>query len=313
MPIVYRPAREQDLAPAQELVVRSVNDLTERHGFGPMASLRPTLFQSFSLKDDPDGLWVAEDAGEILGFAFSWVCGDLWFLAELFVSPDHQGRGIGQELLKRTSDHAQKNGAIHRALITFTFNTVSQGLYIRHGMFPRLPLHNFNVTREVLLKRLPEAQLRHAPLEDTASHLQSLAHIDAQTLGVSRAKHHRHLINESGLNGVAFTPGTIASATPTFLRAVISARWALLSRSSSALHSRPHCIWLHIAAARTYRRSFPAPATPPFASPLNTGCVLRFRWCWYRRTTLEIGRSICPATRASCNRGVSARGAYRSG
>ncbi len=207
MPIVYRPAREQDLAPAQELVVRSVNDLTERHGFGPMASLRPTLFQSFSLKDDPDGLWVAEDAGEILGFAFSWVCGDLWFLAELFVSPDHQGRGIGQELLKRTSDHAQKNGAIHRALITFTFNTVSQGLYIRHGMFPRLPLHNFNVTREVLLKRLPEAQLRHAPLEDTASHLQSLAHIDAQTLGVSRAKHHRHLINESGLNGVAFYAG----------------------------------------------------------------------------------------------------------
>jgi GNAT superfamily N-acetyltransferase len=31
-----------------------------------------------------------------------WVCGDLWFLAQLFVSPDHQGRSIGNELLKRT-------------------------------------------------------------------------------------------------------------------------------------------------------------------------------------------------------------------
>jgi len=52
MPLVYRPAREQDLERAQELVVRSINDLTERHGFGPMAVLRPTQFQSFSLKDE---------------------------------------------------------------------------------------------------------------------------------------------------------------------------------------------------------------------------------------------------------------------
>jgi ribosomal protein S18 acetylase RimI-like enzyme len=171
MPLVCRPAREQDLERAQELVVRSINDLTQRHGFGPMAVLRPTRFQSFSLRDDPDGLWVAEDAGEILGFAFSWVCGDLWFLAELFVSPGHQGRGISNELLKRTLDHAQKTGATNKALITFTFNTVSQGLYIRHGMFPRLPIYNFNVAREVLMGRLKGAQLRYSPLEGKASRL----------------------------------------------------------------------------------------------------------------------------------------------
>jgi GNAT superfamily N-acetyltransferase len=204
MPLVYRPAREQDLERAQELVVRSINDLTERHGFGPMAVLRPTRFQSFSLQDDPGGLWLAEDAGEILGFALSWVCGDLWFLAELFVSPGHQGRGIGRELLKRTLDHAQKNGATNRALITFTFNAVSQALYIRYGMFPRLPIYNFNVRRDLLMERLKGAQLHYAPLEDKASHLRSVAHIDEQVLGVSREKHHRHLINESGIRGVIF-------------------------------------------------------------------------------------------------------------
>jgi len=167
-----------------------------------MAVVRPTKFQSFSLKDDPDGLWVAEDADEILGFAFSWVCGHLWFLAELFVSPGHQGRGIGRELLKRTLGHEQKRGATNRALITFTFNTVSQGLYIRHGMFPRLPIYHFNVARGLLMDRLKGAQLRYAPLEDKASHLQSVAHIDEQALGVSREKHHRHLINDSGIRGV---------------------------------------------------------------------------------------------------------------
>jgi ribosomal protein S18 acetylase RimI-like enzyme len=140
MPVVCRPARAQDLERAVELVVRSINDLTERHGFGQKAASRPPHFQLFSLKDDLDGLWVAEDAGLILGFAFSWVCDSFWFLSQLFVSPGHQGGGIGNELIKRTLEHAQKAGATNRALITFTFNRASQGLYIRHGMFPRLPI-----------------------------------------------------------------------------------------------------------------------------------------------------------------------------
>src|SRR5882672_12536090 len=92
MPVVYRPARAQDLARADELVVASINDLTERHGFGAIAVSRPTNFQLFSLNDDASGLWVAEDAGDILGFAWSWACDDLWFLAQLFVSSGRQGR-----------------------------------------------------------------------------------------------------------------------------------------------------------------------------------------------------------------------------
>ena len=148
MPVVYRPARAQDLTRADELVVASINDLTERHGFGAIAVSRPTNFQLFSLNDDAGGLWVAEDAGDIVGFAWSWACGDLWFLAQLFVSPGRQGSGIGNELLKRTFEHAQKSGAVNKALITFSFNTVSQGLYIRHGLFPRFPIYNFSVARE---------------------------------------------------------------------------------------------------------------------------------------------------------------------
>ena len=91
MPVVCRPARAQDLEFADTLVVSSINDLTERHGFGPMAVSSPPRFQLFSLQDDARGLWVAEEDGRFLGFAWSWVCGDMWFLAQLFVSPDHQG------------------------------------------------------------------------------------------------------------------------------------------------------------------------------------------------------------------------------
>src|ERR1700756_2098464 len=126
MPLIYRPAREEDLQQASELVVGSMNELSQSHGFGPMASVRPPSFSRFSLRDDPDGLWVAADADEILGFGFSWVCGDLWFLAQLFVSPGQQGRGIGQQLLTRTFEHAVAAKAETRALITFAFNSVSQ-------------------------------------------------------------------------------------------------------------------------------------------------------------------------------------------
>ena len=69
MSIVYRPARSDELQRAEELVVRSINDLSERHGFGPMATVRSPDFQLFSLKDDADGLWVAEADGDIVGFA----------------------------------------------------------------------------------------------------------------------------------------------------------------------------------------------------------------------------------------------------
>jgi ribosomal protein S18 acetylase RimI-like enzyme len=207
MPIIYRPARSDDLVRADELVVGSINDLTERHGFGKIASPRPPPFQLFCLKQDPDGLWVAEDNDQMVGFAWSWMCGDLWFLAQLFVSPDRQGSGIGNELIRRTWEPAQNKGATNKALITFTFNTVSQGLYLRHGMFPRFPIYLFSVATERLKARLEGLKFRCVKLEDTSLHLRYLARIDAQTLGVSREEHHRYLINDQSTQGVLLFQG----------------------------------------------------------------------------------------------------------
>ncbi len=208
MSLVYRLAQAQDLVAADALVVASINELTARHGFGPMATASPPSFQLFSLKDDPDGLWVAEDGGDILGFAWSWVCGDVWFLAQLFVDPVQQGRGIGNELLKRTLEHARKSGAAHKALITFTFNRVSQGLYIRHGLFPKMPIYFFGAARERVMAGLPESPLRSIAIDDTAAHMKRLAEIDARAVGVARAKHHRYLLNDPATTGVMLCAGS---------------------------------------------------------------------------------------------------------
>ena len=207
MTIVYRPAQTQDLERADALVVGSINDLTARHGFGAIASPHPPHFQMFSLRDDPAGLWVAEDNNDIVGFAWSWVCGDLWFLAQLFVSPDRQGAGIGDELIRRTAAHAQAAGATRRALITFSFNTVSQGLYIRHGLLPGFPIYMMSVARDRLMGRLQGDQPVCVPLEQTDAQMRALAEIDIAALGVSREKHHRFLMSDSATRGVTLHDG----------------------------------------------------------------------------------------------------------
>jgi GNAT superfamily N-acetyltransferase len=201
MTIIYRPARAEELQECQQLIVGSINDLCERHGFGKMASVRTPDFQLFSWTDDPAGLWTAEQDGRIVGCAFSWVAGPLWFLAELFIAPDRQGQRIGHELLRRTLAHAISAGADCNALITFTFNRVSQALYIRHGMFPRTPLYMVSAPREVIARRPSENVLAHIPIDSSAGHLAALESIDQSALGFSRRKHHGFLLSDAATKG----------------------------------------------------------------------------------------------------------------
>ena len=45
---------------------------------------------------------------------------------------------------------------------------MSQGLYIRHGLLPRLPIYLVNVARDVLMDRLQGDRLHSTPIEPTA-------------------------------------------------------------------------------------------------------------------------------------------------
>jgi hypothetical protein len=87
----------------------------------------------------------------------------------IVVAPDHQGRGIGNELLARTFEHARKTGATTKSLITFTFNVVSQGLYIRHGLFPRLPIYMVSVASDALITRPCAVSLYRSRFIDCAA------------------------------------------------------------------------------------------------------------------------------------------------
>jgi GNAT superfamily N-acetyltransferase len=203
MAINYRPACYNDFPPAMEVVTQGVNDLLVRHGFERLAGVVTPEFHAFSLKDDPDGLWIAEDAGRVVGLGFSWVCGKFWFLADLFILPEYQGQGVGGELLGRTLEHAKMNDAENRALITFAYNRTSIGLYVKHGLFPREPLYTVAAARAVLAARVAE-EFPWVALDGSRSQAAALSRIDEACLGFSREKHHRYLLSDGTVSGVLF-------------------------------------------------------------------------------------------------------------
>ncbi|MBV9376508.1 MAG: GNAT family N-acetyltransferase, partial [Alphaproteobacteria bacterium] len=137
MDITYRLAKFEDLEEAERVVQEAGNELRVRHGRKPWPAPPPIAFPKFCLGEDPDGLWVAEHRGIIVGFGFSWMTEKFWFLSQLFVSPKAQAKGIGQVLLSKTLMQAERNGATNRALITPAYNIASTGLYLNNGLYPR--------------------------------------------------------------------------------------------------------------------------------------------------------------------------------
>ncbi len=195
MDVTLRHATAADLDAAVAIIRDSMNALRERHGFGPPAALPPTTFQRLCLAVDPSALWVAEAGGAVVGFAMAWMAGRFWFLSQLFVRPGLQSGGVGQALLSRALDHAQRNGAENRALVTFAYNPHSTGLYLRNGLHPRELLYVMSA---------PAARLRHeawprdavetAPIPASDAAAEWIGRLDEAVLGFRRVPHHAFLL-----------------------------------------------------------------------------------------------------------------------
>jgi hypothetical protein len=63
-------------------------------------------------------------------------------------------------------------------LITFSFNTVSQGLDTRHGLLPRFPIYSVSASREQLIGSMRGSRYDVTSLKEEASTLRRLAQAD---------------------------------------------------------------------------------------------------------------------------------------
>lgn len=204
MTIEYRPARRDDLHLAMDVVTDALNDLERRHGFDGVTAPLDTSFAEFCLADDPSGLWVAEEGREISGFGFSWFADDFWYLAQLFVRPRGQQAGIGRALLERTLRQAEGRKCTCLALITFAYNRASLALYMRHGLFPRVPLYEVAGKIQMPIEPQVGENLTHDVVSGDETRIADFDRIDRQVLGLSRAKHHRFSLRLPSLQALLF-------------------------------------------------------------------------------------------------------------
>jgi GNAT superfamily N-acetyltransferase len=200
MAITFRPGTPDDSHDAFKVFVASVSDLGQRTGatvitggsdpavLAQLWERRKPLFDH--LARTADQFYVAENHGEILGYARSTLRGTVQELTEFFVLPGHQSAGLGRELLARA--FAPKPGA--NRVIVATVDTRALSRYMKAGLTVRFPLCNLSRRPEAVT--MPQTDLRITPLPVAPESLSIVGSIDDAVLGFRRDADHSWLMTE---------------------------------------------------------------------------------------------------------------------
>lgn len=116
MTTLIRPARPDDVPDLASITTQSyyeVDARTYQRGWPDPSPRSESRNQGWirrtqhTLATDPGGCWVAEADGEVVGGAISRERELMWILASFAVRPDHQGRGVGTQLLAAAMSHGR--------------------------------------------------------------------------------------------------------------------------------------------------------------------------------------------------------------
>jgi GNAT superfamily N-acetyltransferase len=216
----YRPATPADLDACTQIWRRGIDDYQGRLNQPPIGTDLGTLRSLFAhlLSTDPDRFWVATHGpdtpaayGEALddegrwrvGFGSATLRDGIWFLGMLFVLPGMQATGIGQALLERTlAGDGRAPRPLIRGTCTDAAQPISNALYARHGLIPRVPIWRLTgeLRRPAALPALPDgysaapfsAELDAGP--EAAARLRDVvAELDRATLGAAHPADHEML------------------------------------------------------------------------------------------------------------------------
>ena len=116
-----RPMEEKDRTTLRLLYLHT------RQESWPWFRQQPLSVDDFDAATRDECIWVADDKGELAGFAALWRPDN--FLHHLFVAPSWQGRGVGHALLT----HVQAQFTTTGALKCLAENQHALAFYMRHG------------------------------------------------------------------------------------------------------------------------------------------------------------------------------------
>jgi ribosomal protein S18 acetylase RimI-like enzyme len=92
-----------------------------------------------SREKDPEGCFVAEADGNVVGSIFSRTWGAVGWFGNLVVLPAFQGRGLGKQLISASLAYLRRNPGRRIGLETMPESPHNLGLYLSLGFQARLP------------------------------------------------------------------------------------------------------------------------------------------------------------------------------
>ncbi len=286
-----QPAVTGDLAPLGRLLAHVRETDPERFLVATRTAVAPDWAPAEAagrrLAEAADG----PDAPErIVGFVSATIRGDVWFLAMLFVHPEEQAAGLGRTLLRQVladpagpegigsmpgpGDPAASARPSVMATVTDSIQPISNALYARVGIVPRLPLFHLvgRPARPAALPPLPAGitaiafETIAAGPPDGPGHRElsaAVGRIDRVLLGYEHPRDHRFLRRDGRVGylyrgpdgvplGYGYTSpvgrvGPVAVLDETLLAPVVGHLLAVLPpRGASSL-------WIPGAAGPTFR------------------------------------------------------------
>jgi GNAT superfamily N-acetyltransferase len=191
---LVRPMRVEDLEAFAEITATSYHEVDTRthQRAWPDPVRRPAARNGHwirrtgqALVTDPGGCWVAEVDGEVVGGAVSRVRELMWILASFAVRPEHQGRGIGTELMAAALHHG-------RGCLRGMFAASADPAAVRRYRLAGFDLHpQMFMTGVVDRDALPLVQRVR---EGSAGDIDLMDSVDRQTRGAAHLADHEALL-----------------------------------------------------------------------------------------------------------------------
>jgi GNAT superfamily N-acetyltransferase len=134
------------------------------------------------LGTDPQGSWVAEDDGIVVGMSQSFVREDYWMLSQLGTLPGRQGVGVGRELLRLALTHGDADSP---GTIQCSRDPKAMALYTSFGFVLHPVVAAWGAMRPGAVER-PAEVVRYEPDQVTDRELEIVTTIDREVRAAGR-------------------------------------------------------------------------------------------------------------------------------